>query len=363
MSAKVVETWHSTGKNVIINHIALRTVEHNLMKKKPLSSLKGQAEAFFLIDDYGNWWILKKFHNNCNLDLNYLLKVSKLLPSEEGFSCGKKRHILTRNAIQRITGCHYSQELEKWLDGTILMPRINGYDWAALADDLRDGSIRLDASERLNLCLQLTHLIELLENQSCAHRDISCCNVFVEPHSKQVSLIDFDSLFHPSLKMPSATTCGTTGYTCHLSWQNGKPDPKKSWCINSDRYALALLIAEFLLMDSRSKITGDGGLFDQEELKKQSGKGIDAILLSLNSKYSTTAQLLKEAIISSSFQNCPSPKDWMSFFNTIPGLITLPPALSDFPEFSTEYFESILNQQVKEAPIWQPPRLSDIPFG
>ena len=67
MSAEAVENWLQSGLNAIIYRVSLKPVEHNILKGKPLSSQKGQAEAFFLIDDRGNWWILKKFHNACYL--------------------------------------------------------------------------------------------------------------------------------------------------------------------------------------------------------------------------------------------------------------------------------------------------------
>ena len=88
MSAEVVEHWLESGRNAMICQKSLKPVEHNLMKGKPLSSRKGQAEAFFLIDDNGNWWILKKFRSNFNLDRRYLSKSTSLLPKEQGFICG-----------------------------------------------------------------------------------------------------------------------------------------------------------------------------------------------------------------------------------------------------------------------------------
>lgn len=96
MSAKVVEHWLNTGHNAIIGPISVKPIEHALLKGKPLSSQKGQAEAFFFIDDNGNWWILKKFHDNRNLDRSYLSRVSSVLPRDDGFACGTQRQVLSR---------------------------------------------------------------------------------------------------------------------------------------------------------------------------------------------------------------------------------------------------------------------------
>jgi serine/threonine protein kinase len=277
MSAPVVEEWLISRINACFMNHSLKPVEHTLMAGKPLSSQKGQAEAFFLIDDNGLWWILKKFHNNCGLELKYMKQVTRVLPGDAGFACGKHRDILERNSLDNIRGYYYSRELNDWLNGTILMPRIRGCDWASLADDLRESKVVLDFSQRAALARQLAELAETLEKHQCSHRDLSCGNVYIDMDSWQVSLIDFDSVYHPSIKMPSKTTCGTSGYTCHLAWNGSSLDPANTWCEYADRYALAILIAEIILIDSSSGMTGEGGIFNQDELQRQSGRGITEI--------------------------------------------------------------------------------------
>src|SRR3990172_3951635 len=121
MSAEVVEIWLKSGCCAMLCQIALRPVEHTLLKGKPLSSQKGQAEAFFLIDDNGNWWILKKFHETSHLDRRYLDQVACVLPREDAFACGTQRRVLSQGALQKVHGCHHSKDLDHWLDGTILM--------------------------------------------------------------------------------------------------------------------------------------------------------------------------------------------------------------------------------------------------
>ena len=362
MSAKVVEHWLNTGRNAIIGQISVKPIEHALLKGKPLSSQKGQAEAFFFIDDNGNWWILKKFHDNRNLDRSYLSRVSSVLPRDNGFTCGTQRQVLSRGALRQAMGYHYSTELDTWLDGTVLMPRIAGLDWAALADEIRDGSVCLDEPQRVTLCRNLTRLVQLLEDYRCAHRDFSCGNVFIDSQTWQVYLIDFDSLYHPSLRMPRATTCGTTGYTPHHAWNNSSIDPRLTWCECADRYAMALINVEFLLMNPGIKTTGEGGIFDQDELRRQSGSGINSIIGQLKSEYPHAAQLLEATIHSSDCSDCPSPQDWNRCFITTPSLIPTPPSLGDFHRIPPRHYAKTLSRCRPAAPLWPAPSLSQMPM-
>jgi serine/threonine protein kinase len=360
MSAEVVEHWLKSGRNAIVCKTSLKPIEHNLLKGKPLSSQKGQAEAFFLIDDNGNWWVLKKFHSNSTLEHKYLSRVGALLPKEDGFKCGTKRQVLSRGALWKTRGYHYNKDLDKWLDGTILMPRIVGFDWGCLADEIRDASVSINELQRFTICRNLTHLIELLEaNQGC-HRDLSCGNVFIDTDTWQVYLIDFDSLFHPSLTMPRATTCGTKGYIAHHAWNNGSLDPRRTWCQHADRYALTLLNTEFLLVNPGVRATAEGGIFNQEELKNQAGSGINSVITELKSKFPSSAQLLESAIHSSSFSDCPSPHDWMNSFNTIPGLTATPPSLVDFQDIQPGNLAGILKKCRPATQLWPAPNLNEL---
>ena len=361
MSAEIVEHWLASGRNAIINSISLKPIEHNLMEGKPLSSQKGQAEAFFLVDDQGNWWILKKFHGNFDLDPQYLRSVSTLLPNDEGFMCGTKRQILNAGTLWKTWGCYFNRDLSHWLDGTILMPRIDGVDWAGLADDIRDGSVKLDQNLRIALCRSLTELIELLEATQCCHRDLSCGNVFIELQQLRSYLIDFDSLYHPSLTMPRATTCGTTGYTPHHAWNGGQLDARQTWCEYADRYALALLNVEFMLVDSNSGVTGEGGLFDQDELRNQRGSGLSAILSRLKTTYPGAVQLLEATIHSSNLADCPSPADWNQFFNSVAGPTVKSPSLDALGIAKPNFLQNILRRLRPAAPLWPAPDLQQMP--
>jgi hypothetical protein len=360
MAAEVVEHWLTSSRCAMINRMLIKPIEHNRLKGKPLSSQKGQAEAFFLIDGQGKWWILKKFHGNCDLDRRYLMRVSTLLPKEEGFACATQRQVLSRGALWKAWGYHYSKDLAKWLDGTILMPRIEGLDWAGLADELRDGRIRLGPDQRLAIYRSLTTLIQLLEASKCSHRDLSCGNVFVDFHRLMSFLIDFDSLYHPSLAMPSATTCGTTGYTTHLAWSQGQLDARRTWCEHADRYALALLNAEFLLVDHKTEATGEGGIFAQEELRKQGGPGLLSILRQLRAAYPGAVPLLESAIGSASFSDCPPPDDWIRFVDAVGVPAAQPAGLGKQVAHVYSRIAHILGKDRAAAPLWPAPSLDEM---
>ena len=55
MSAEVIDNWLPSGQYARIDQLLVKPVEHKLLKGKPLSSQKGQAEAFYLMDNKGQW--------------------------------------------------------------------------------------------------------------------------------------------------------------------------------------------------------------------------------------------------------------------------------------------------------------------
>jgi serine/threonine protein kinase len=327
----------------------------------PLSVQRGQAEVFILKAEDGTTWILKRFHPGRTLDRRYLLSVQSLVPRADGFASGMDRRLLQPGDLQREPNCYYAGALTQWLDGTILMPRIPGVDWSSLADEIREGQAKLGRMERLLLCRNLAGLVAQLEQTGGAHRDISSGNVFILPGAWQVSLIDFDSLFHPSLAMPVTTTCGTMGYVAPFTWRNGAPDPQASWCPFADRYALSILCAEFLILDKGSPLTADGGMFDQEELKWRSGMGLANALARLNTEFPGAAPLFQQALQSSRFNQCPSPEDWHQFCVSTGRAAIAPPRLDDMEQVGDDFFQQILAKRCPPPPVWPAPSLSDLP--
>ena len=358
MPAEVFEHFHRSRRPCDINGRRVRPMESRHLKGVPLSIQKGQAETFFLLDGSGGIWILKKFHNGRNLDRGYLETVPKLLPAHPALLSGTQREVLSCQSIRRTPGCHYSQQLAQWLDGTLLMVRADGVDWAAVADQLRDRTLVLDRAQRLALCKGLSEVVLLLEQCQIAHRDLSSGNVFIDLRNWTVILIDFDSLYHPSLPMPQATTCGTVGYAPPHAWNQGVLDAGTSWCAGADRYALALLNAEFLVLGAGAPLSAEGGIFDQDELRARSGKSIDLARGVLATEFPSVLPLFDAAIRSTSFATCPSPQEWL---NACGCPQVKPPSLADIDEVEQDYFQRILDSRRPPAPLWAPPRLDDLP--
>jgi len=360
MAAEEMGEWVQDRRYAVVNQKRVKPIEHNRLKGKPLSSQKGQAEAFFLVDDKGNWLVLKKFHRGRTPDRKYLIEVGSLLPRDPGFACGTDRQILSKGTLAKTKGCYYSAELDRWLDNTVMMPKLNGLDWTAVVDDVRNGTMSLDTMQRFALCRNLTKLVELLEDNHSSHRDLSCGNVFIDTQTWEVCLIDFGSFYHPSLPMPKVTTCGTEGYTAAYAWDNGNLDASKTWCRGADRYALSLLNTEFLLVTKGTEATAEGGIFDQNELKSRCGRGISSIIGKLKAQYPPAAQLLQRAISSGNCKDCPSPDEWNGFFKTA-GVAAAPVSLADMPEPSAARISGILSRCRPAAPLWPAPALHEMP--
>ena len=360
MSSEIIEQWLKSGKSAFIGPHCLVPIENNILRGKPLSSQKGQAEAFFTKDNQEQWWILKKFHPSCQLNTTYLQDISKVLPNGPGFHSGTDRLLLSKDALKKDKGNYFNKELATWLEGTVLMPRVRGADWATLADDLRSGDVVLDIEHRLTLCKRLAELVEMLEQAQCSHRDLSCGNVFIDTTSWTLVLIDFDSLFHPNLVMPKTTTCGTLGYTSHLIWGPKGMEAQRSWGTFVDRYAMTLLNIEFILIDQRASITGEGGIFDQNELQHRTGSGLNRIMSELQAKHSTVAGFLLRTLNSASFSDLPSPQEWIAYCDSIlgPGA----PSLTEIPMVSIMDMAAILAQCRPPAPLWPTPSLQDMPL-
>lgn len=359
MSHEVVDKWLKSHKFAQVNGKRLRPLEHTLLKGTPLSVQKGQAEAYWVSDENGQNWILKKFNNGKGLEPTYLNAIPSLLPKDNAFKAGTQRQVLSACTLNRNTGCYYTAALANWLDGTVLMPKIPGCDWSATADDIREGKLKLQKGHRIQLALNLANLILVLEKYNCCHRDISSGNVFIIMPSGEIYLIDFDSMYHPNLAMPKATTCGSVGYTSPYAWLSNNLDAKRTWCLYADRYALAIIIVEFLTLDKDSPLTADGGMFEQEELRKRGGKGIDDIKKVLSKEWAQVLPLFDVVINSRNFASCPSPQDWQKVLDNTPEARIKPPRIDELESIRSDYFGAILGKLRPAAPLYPTPNLSD----
>jgi serine/threonine protein kinase len=311
----VAEDWLKSGKYAELAGRKLRPIEHPKYKGILLATVRGQAQAFYLKDDNGFDWILKKFSPAKIPDSAYIKAIQSLVPHRPGFQSGYLRQILSAGDVSK-TGFS-NQAFASWVENTVLMPRIKYDDWGVLAEKIRSGSVRLASDTRVLLCQSLAQQVSLLESNDLSHRDLSITNVFVDVQAQFIHLIDWDCLFHPSLSMPPNTTFGTEGYIAPFVKISSGPDPRLTWRPRADRFSMAILNAEFLSMNAGTPLNHDGGMFEQSELYSRGGPETARVISNLQKNFPAAARLLEKALQAQGFDDCPSPSEWLALGNPI----------------------------------------------
>ena len=137
MPFDVLRTWLSSGKPARLDGTCAQLAMHPMMHGEPIVVERGQAAAVMLSAEDSTRWVLKKFHQGRCPDESYVRGVGPLLPRHDSLLSGTNRRVLSTEDLKDAPGCYFSHELATWLNGTILMPRVAGVDWAAVADDVR----------------------------------------------------------------------------------------------------------------------------------------------------------------------------------------------------------------------------------
>jgi len=358
MPAQEIDTWFRSKEALELGRLKLRPRAHPKLADLPLSVSRGQAEAFFAANVDNSVWIIKKFHRGRAPDLPYLRAIRGILPASPRCRAGKERQVL---AAADVRGRYRPDELLRWLDGAILMPRIDGVDWATMADAIRSGDMLPPSEGRLRLCRSFAVAIDELEAAGCSHRDLSCSNVYVDGQTWQVSIIDWDSMYHDSLTLPANTSGGTQGYVAPFACRGGGADVRASWRPRADRFALAILCAEFLGAEPGTPLEGDGGLFSQDELRRRAGRTVDAVRDTLCRAYTAAAALFDRTLQARGFDDCPAPEDWVRCCDSLLGGAASFPRLADVAWPEDEEFLRALAQRTPPPPMWPAPRLDDLP--
>lgn len=308
-----LKDWLDSGHAAVIDGLALRPQPHPYSARMVLSTSKGQAEVYYLRDDVRGEWMLKKFHPGCAPDPANILAVQSLVPRDKGFEAAYLRRCLRRDMVSR-TG-YSPPELIEWIDGTILMPRVIAADWSEVVGNVRDGTRDLSLADRVTLAENLCARVEVLEEVQLAHRDLSATNVMLDTFLG-IHLIDWDSLYSPSLQMPANTTVFTTGYAAPFIRERND-DPVSTWTSGGDRFALAVLILELFAAEPGCALTGDGGLLDQIELNARGGAGIGQALDAAAGRTSVVEPLFQRALQARAAIDCPSPREWLHALHQI----------------------------------------------
>jgi serine/threonine protein kinase len=307
-----MDKWLASDQAARICGLDFRPQPHPALPDTAKCTIKGQGSVFFLLQvPQGNIWLLKKFAPSRRPSDDYLKSVTRYLPGGAEFFTCTQRRILTSNHLDLRNSYYKNPDFADWLAGSILMPKVPGTPWASMADDLREGNLELSIIQRLQVSLNLVKCIALLEKAQCSHRDLSSTNVFVTIDGR-VFLIDWDCMYHPQLPFQLNTTSGTMGYIApFIKIANRNSIASASWCEHADRFALAVLIAEILLIGPDTPLPHeDGTLFSQSQIEAAGNNFIRGQIEQLRCLSKPCTALLKKAFIASTFQECPSPVDW-----------------------------------------------------
>jgi serine/threonine protein kinase len=329
MPSDAMTLWFKSQKPAHIEGMKLTLRPHERVRGIPLSSQQGQAEVFFAKAQNGSPYILKRFHQNKQPETVYLTAVRSLLPSDRAFRCGKERLVLSKKSLKNAPDCYVTPQLAAYLENSLLMPQIEGMDWASFICQIRNGKKLLSRIERQTLCSRLAHVVKRMEDHSISHRDLSSGNVFIDPRTLDISLIDLDSLYHPSLKMPRMTTIGSEGYTAPFA---SPQNPAATFVPCAARFALAILSVEFLILDADSPCCHEGGLFEQNDLYKRQGKTLTYAVSRLKADHPDVLRRFTAALNSRCYRDCPAPQDW--HFNGAASLRASCPNAPSLPQVS-----------------------------
>jgi hypothetical protein len=70
-------------------------------------------------------------------------------------------------------------------------------------------------------------------------------------------------------------------------------------------------------MDAGTPLKNDGGMFDQDELYNHGGPETAQVINNLQKNFPGAATLLEKALRAQSFDDCPSPTEWLALGNPI----------------------------------------------
>ncbi len=252
--------------------------------------LGGEAITYELFYDKTCYW-LKIFHkedNNRHLRYEHL-KNTNIIPYEFEYIPAVSSY------FPRIP-----LEIKKKLGDGAIIEHIPFPTWTEI---MEEGGL---GKKQIQCAIALSKAIKKFEENNIAHRDLSCGNVLIEIEKGIPYIIDWDQFFMPSITSPQKLKNGTPGYkpvSYSLSYSNF-----------SDRYALSILIMEFMTIVNRQ----ESPLFNENELLEC--ENADNAQKILNQKCIFSAKdvfsekLRKMAIKTLSaktFQEMTQPEEWL----------------------------------------------------
>lgn len=308
---EIANVWLQSGLPALIRGVKLVPKQHPRFKNLAYYEEGKQGRAFHLVQPSNKReWILKKFTSEMQPERSYVVSVRSLVPKSICFQAASKRIVLTPEDIKPGEGIYSSGELSKWLDGTILMPKMPGTSWQNVSKEIRSGALDLSMSKRVSFARSLAEAVVEMEQEGCAHRDLSHESVLLDLQENIVYLIDWDSLFHGTLYYFKNTPAGSQGYMPQWLGDQNKWDSRKSWNRKGDRFALAILISEFLLMNQESPSFYDGAMYSQEMFGNTQHPFFLKVSESLGGISESLHDLFRQTWNSTSYDDCPDPLKW-----------------------------------------------------
>lgn len=226
---------------LLIDGISYRLAEHPAAPGMPYGQEGRTAVVYRLTASSGDKSALKVFKPRCRLPALVGL-ADKLAPFADlpGLA-------VCRRAV--LTPRRHSALLRQHLDLTyaVLMPWIEGPTWMETMLE----KWALTAEQSLAMARSLTEVLEVMEEHSLAHCDLSGPNVLLpgllsshsqsgeSEHDGAVVLVDVEQMYSPDLSRPEVLPGGSAGYAHRTA-------PEGLWSVDADRFAGAMILAEML---------------------------------------------------------------------------------------------------------------------
>jgi hypothetical protein len=304
-----MQAWLRADQPALIDGVALLPRASEGAVALPRFTVSETAFSYVLFDKNDDSWILKKFMPELLPDLARAKTIPYLIPRMPGFRSGFDQRVLDETSLS--SAGYFTQELQAWLIDTVLAPEIVTTTWADVADSIRAGGQSLPTVVKLLLCQKLSERIEWLESAHVAHRNLSATSVLIDPVNVEVHFVDWDNLFHSSLSKPANVVSEAVGYIAPFLKAEPAANIDATWKPRSDRFALAVLNSEILLLNSESAVTPGGGLLEQQHIFDRAGQTLQRLRNALQRNSPEVLKLFDQCLTASNFEQCPGPCEWL----------------------------------------------------
>lgn len=216
------------------------------------------------------------------------------------------------------------------LEYSLIMPWVIGDIWG---NQIADGKNAFTQQEYYKVARSFCEVVNGMEAKGIAHCDLSNNNFLFDRYTKQVELIDLETIYMAGMERPKPDiSFGTSGYRTNYIAQDG------IWGPNADRFASAIILSEILTWadpEIRNNKYGDSSFFSENDIGTDSvrGKIMTQKLEAIDPRF---AKLFRKAWFSNSLDECPKLSDWMAVFNSIDNPIQITSKREQTPKRGSE---------------------------